>query len=293
VKITLEQWHTLVAVVDHGGYAQAAEALDKSQSAVSYSIQRLEEKLGLAVFRIEGRKARLTEAGTALYHQAQSLLENARLTEELAAHYSSGSEAMIRIAIDIIFPEPVILEALRAYAEDAPFVRIELLETALSGTDETLTRGDAELVISSRVPPGFVGDPLLRIRFIPVAHPQHPLHGFDRPLTHSDLRQYRQLVVRDSGSRSLDAGWLGADQRWTVSHMSTSIRCASAGLGFSWYPEFKIRDQLERGELKPLPLASGAERYADLYLILRDADLASPGVRRLAGLIHKAVKQLS
>ncbi len=291
MQITLEQWQTLVTVVDQGGYAKAAEALGKSQSAVSYAISRLEERLGLAVFRIEGRRAQLTEAGTALYRQAQALLESARLTEALAQHYRSGAEARIRLATDIIFPEPLILSALSRYAEISPFVRIELLETALSGTDEALLTGAAELVISSRVPPGFSGDPLLRVRFIAVAHPEHPLHQYDRPLTLADLRQYRQLVVRDSGSRSLDAGWLGADQRWTVSHMSTSIRCACAGLGFAWYPELKIREPLQQGLLKSLVLESGAERYADLYLILRDGHLASPGVKRLAELIHEQVRR--
>ncbi|WP_432698237.1 LysR family transcriptional regulator [Marinobacterium sp. YM272] len=291
MQITLEQWQTLVAVVDAGGYAKAAEKMGKSQSAVSYAIQRLEERLGIAVFRIEGRRAALTEAGSALYRQAQSLLESARLTEELAQHYSSGSEALIRLAIDLIFPEQLTLCALARYAEVSPFVRIELLETALSGTDEALIRGDAEMVISSRIPPGFVGDFLMRIRFVPVAHPEHPLHQLDRTLTHDDLRHYRQLVVRDSGSRSLDAGWLGAGQRWTVSHMSTSILCACSGLGFSWYPEIKIAKELEKGLLKPLPMENGSERFADLFLIKRDAHLSSPGVKHLADLIHTAVKE--
>ncbi|WP_235009093.1 LysR family transcriptional regulator [Marinobacterium lutimaris] len=290
VQITLEQWQTLVAVVDSGGYAKAAEALGKSQSAVSYAIQRLEERLGIAVFRIEGRKAALTEAGEALYRQAQSLLDSARLTEELAHHYSSGSEARIRLAIDLIFPEHLTLCALARYAEISPFVRIELLETALSGTDEALIRGDAEMVISSRIPPGFVGDFLMRIRFVPVAHPDHPLHQLGRSLTHDDLRRHRQLVVRDSGSRSLNEGWLGADQRWTVSHMSTSILCACSGLGFSWYPELKISKEVEKGLLKPLPMESSSERFADLYLIKRDAHLSSPGVKRLAELFQSAVK---
>ena len=50
-------WQALLAVVDQGGYARAAESLGKSQSAVSYSIQRLEDRLGLRVFRTEGRRA--------------------------------------------------------------------------------------------------------------------------------------------------------------------------------------------------------------------------------------------
>lgn len=220
MQITLEQWQTLVTVVDQGGYAKAAEALGKSQSAVSYAISKLEERLGLAVFRIEGRRAQLTEAGTALYRQAQALLESARHTEALAQHYRDGAEARIRLAIDIIFPEMLVLRALQRYAEISPLVRIELLETALSGTDEALLSGRAELVISGRIPPGFTGDPLLRVRFIAVAHPDHPLHQYGRPLTHADLRQHRQLVVRDSGSRRLDAGWarcrsaLDAESAW-------------------------------------------------------------------------------
>ena len=51
-KITLEQWRALLAVVDEGGYAAAAEALDKSQSAISYAIQKLETTLDLSLIHI-------------------------------------------------------------------------------------------------------------------------------------------------------------------------------------------------------------------------------------------------
>ena len=46
-RVTLEQWRTLVAVVDAGGYAQAAEALHKSQSAITYAVQKLETQLAV------------------------------------------------------------------------------------------------------------------------------------------------------------------------------------------------------------------------------------------------------
>ncbi len=48
--ITLEQWRALIAVVEAGGYAQAALSLNKSQSAVTYSVQKIEEMLGVEVF---------------------------------------------------------------------------------------------------------------------------------------------------------------------------------------------------------------------------------------------------
>jgi DNA-binding transcriptional LysR family regulator len=65
-RITLEQWRSLLAVVDAGGYAQAAAALHKSQSAVTYSVQRMETLLGVKVFEVVGRKAHLTPTGQVL-----------------------------------------------------------------------------------------------------------------------------------------------------------------------------------------------------------------------------------
>ena len=65
-KITLDQWQALLAVVDEGGYANAAEALDKSQSAISYAVQKIETELGVRAFSLEGRKAKLTETGVEL-----------------------------------------------------------------------------------------------------------------------------------------------------------------------------------------------------------------------------------
>ena len=52
-KISLDQWAALVSVVDSGGYARAGEALHKSQSTLTYAIQRLEELLGVKVFEIQ------------------------------------------------------------------------------------------------------------------------------------------------------------------------------------------------------------------------------------------------
>ena len=73
-RVTLEQWRTLQAVVDHGGFAQAAEAIHRSQSSVSYTVARMQEQLGVPLLRIEGRKAVLTEAGEVLLRRSRQLL---------------------------------------------------------------------------------------------------------------------------------------------------------------------------------------------------------------------------
>ena len=66
-RITLEQWRALEAVVERGGYAQAAGALHKSQSTITYAVQQIQKLLDVKVFEIQGRKAVLTEAGQVLY----------------------------------------------------------------------------------------------------------------------------------------------------------------------------------------------------------------------------------
>ena len=78
--ISLEQWRSLMAVVDAGGYAQAAAALHKSQSAVTYAVQKIESQLGVKVFAIEGRKAALTPTGQMLYRRAVALVGEARVS---------------------------------------------------------------------------------------------------------------------------------------------------------------------------------------------------------------------
>ena len=62
-RVTLDQWRTLQAVVDQGGFAQAADVLHRSQSSVSYTVARMQEQLGVPLLRIDGRKAVLLERG--------------------------------------------------------------------------------------------------------------------------------------------------------------------------------------------------------------------------------------
>src|SRR3984957_5080509 len=290
-RISLEQWRALQAVVDAGGYAQAAASLHKSQSAITYAVQKIEALLKVKLFEISGRKARLTGSGEGLYRRAKGLLEEAESLEGAGRHLAAGWESELRLAVEIIFPTWLLLRCFELFAQERPDMRIELYETVLSGTDEALIQRRVDLAIGSQIPPGFIGDALMRMRFIPAAHPDHALHKLDRELSAQDLRKYRQLVVRDTGSlRSRNAPWLGAGQRWTVSHKSTQIRAAVMGLGFAWFAQDTIRSELEQGLLKPLPLREGAELYAELYLVFADRDYAGPGAQRLADIIRDQVK---
>ncbi len=285
-RISIEQWRALVAVVDHGGYAQAAAELHKSQSAVTYAVQKLETALNVKAFEIQGRKAALTPTGQLLVRRARGLLDDAASLEQAARSLSAGWEAEIRVVMEHIFPTWLMLDCLAAFGAEGPDTRIELIESVLGGTSEALQQGQADLAIAGSVPAGYTGDALMRVRFVPAAHPEHALHRLGRKLTPKDLRAHRQLVVRETGVRRATRTPIEAAQRWTVSNMSTSIIAARSGYGYAWLPEYKIRDELAAGTLKALPLREGAERYAELYLVFADADAAGPGTRRLAEIIR-------
>jgi DNA-binding transcriptional LysR family regulator len=288
-RISLEQWRSLLAVVDAGGYAQAAEALHKSQSAVTYAVQKMEALLGVKIFEVVGRKAHLTATGEVLYRRAKALLDEAGALEGAAGTLAAGWEPELRLSVEIIFPTWLLLQCFARFAEERPETRIELYESVLSGTEEALLQRRVDLAICSQIPAGFMGDQLMRLRFVAVARPDHPLHRLGRELTLQDLREHRHLIIRDTGSQRRSGSWLGAEQSWTVSQKATSIHAACMGLGFAWFPEDTIRGELERGELKPLPLREGGERWAELYLVFADRDYAGPGARRLAEVIRELV----
>ena len=290
IHISLDQWSSLVYVVDSGGYAKAAERLHKSQSTLTYAIQKIEELLRLKVFEIQGRKAVLTPTGEVLYRRAKGLIEEAARLEHAAGELAQGWEPEIRMAVEIIFPTWLLLRCLERFAGERPETRIELLETVLGGNEEALVQRKVHFAIGPVVPAGFIGDALLPVRFLCIAAPSHPLHRLGRPLTLDDLRQHRHLVIRDSGEQRAGRGdWLN-ENRWTVTSKATSIRAAVMGLGYGWYAEDSVREELERGALRPLPLREGAERHATLHLIYADRDAAGPGTRRLAQIVQEETR---
>lgn len=290
-RISLDQWQALVAVVEAGSHARAAEVLNKTQSTVTYAIQKIESLLGVKAFDIQGRKAVLTQTGQLLYRRAKVLIEESASIEMAARRVSAGWEAEIRVAMEIIFPNRIMFAALDRFNAESPHTHIEVIESVLAGATELLTLAQVDLAITPIVPPGFLGDPLLPVRMLPVAHPDHPLHKLGRPITNDDLRKHRQLVVRESSSTRSTPLSLETTQRWTVSHMSTSIMAARSGYGFAWLPEERIREELAEGTLKALPLREGRERRGELYLVYANRDAAGPGVLRLGEIMQQTVKE--
>lgn len=289
-RVSLEQWRVLQAVVDCGGYAQAAEHLHRSQSSISYTVAKLQEQLGIALLQIEGRKANLTEAGEALLRRSRHLVKEAQELEQFADSLEQGWETEIRLVVDTAFPTDLLMDALRQFEPLSHGTRVQLNEVVLSGAEDALQAGEADLAIASHVPPSFLGDPLIEMEFLAVARADHPLQQLGRTITMSDLEQELQVIIRDSGiQHKRDMGWLGAEHRWSVSSMETATTAVCAGLGYAWLPRHQIVKWLDSGILNPLPLREGGTYKASLYLIYGQNHNPGPGTRQLAELLRTIV----
>lgn len=294
-RITLEQWAALKAVVEEGSFALAAEALNKSQSSISYAISRLNEQLPTPVLEIQGRKAELTEEGKVLYRRAVQLLRQAEETEDTAGLLAQGIEPEVVLAVESLLNINILLPVFRRFSTQYPQTGIRLLETTLSGTEEALLEKKADIVIGTKVPVGFLGAPITSIEMIPVASPSHPLlqEAGSGGINEWELRSHRQIVLRDSGyRREQDAGWLGAEQRWTVSHFSSSIHLLKTGLAFAFLPRNWVTGELEMGELTELPLVMGGNRIIPLYLIMASTEASGPATRAMADLIRELISDV-
>ena len=293
-RVSLEQWRAFIDVVEGGGFEKAAEQVHKTQSSVSYAVQKIEQLLEVSLFEKQGRKSVLTPAGEALYRRSKNLVERAGALEHGATQLGEDWDPELRMAVDIVYPTWALLLSMQRFGEERPQTRIQLFESVLGGTDEALHQRAVDLAISTHIPQGFSGDALLRLRFVAAAHPDHPLHGLGRLLTLDDLREHRHLFIRDSAAQRTreSGGWLGADQRWTVSHKATQIAAACRGLGFAWFPEDSIRRELEEGILKPLPMREGGERFGEAYLIFADPDFPTPSALRMAEILKEDVLKL-
>ena len=290
-KTTIEQWAVLAAVVDEGGFAQAASVLNRSQSAISYSVARLQESLGLALLVVEGRKSVLTPCGQTLLARGRALVKEFDTLEALGRSLKLGWESELKLIVDAAFPRARLLNIVAELQSSCPSTQIQVADVVLSGAEQAITEGSGDLVVTSRVPPGYLSDWLLDVNFIAVARADHPLLKLGRELTTDDLARHVQAVVRDSGSSNpRDEGWLGAERRFTVSSMDASLATILAGLAYAWLPEHMLTEQLQRGALQRLPLVSGAARNVSLHIVMVHANVLGPAARAAADAFHRHAK---
>ncbi|WP_175951370.1 LysR substrate-binding domain-containing protein [Burkholderia sp. BCC0405] len=114
---------SLVAGVDLGSFAKAADRVARSSSAVSAQIRKLEEQAGTPLFLKAGRGLALTDAGEAMLRYARRMIE---LNDEAAAAVRGMNlDGWVRVGLQEDFGEAILPDVLGRFARAHPKVRIE------------------------------------------------------------------------------------------------------------------------------------------------------------------------
>lgn len=146
ISFDLDVLRSLVAGVELGSFAKAADRLGRSTSAVSAQLKKLEEQTGVPVLRKSGRGTVLTPAGEVLLGYARRLLD---LNDE-AAHAVRGAELRgeVRLGLQEDFGESLLPAVLGGFARAHPNVRVQARLARNSELIEQIERGQLDLALA-------------------------------------------------------------------------------------------------------------------------------------------------
>lgn len=287
MKTTLEQWQLLQAVVHYGSFARAAEEFNRSQSSLSYQLTLMQERLGVSLLTIVGRKAELTPEGQQLLAQAQPLLQSFHTLENRAAALKRGERARLDLVVDSIFPKSYLFNLLRRFQQTYPMTQVHLTEVLRSERLSDLKKREADVYLVTQTEDmAMRGKALMGITFVAVAHREHPLLQLPAPLGQDDLARYPLIEIVDRVQQQLHSRQSTAAENWTFTTIEAAIEAVAHGVGYGWLPEAQIQPLLASGELVPLPLVLGGRRTTQLYLLVNEEkDVVDKEIELLVALL--------
>ncbi|MGA9025853.1 MAG: LysR family transcriptional regulator [Steroidobacteraceae bacterium] len=258
----------LIAVVEAGTIARAAEALGLSASGVSRAISRLEQCVGARLLARTTRSLSLTDEGRRFYEQVGPHLAG---IEEAAIEASGSSNTVrgrLRVNIDPFFSRMVLAGHLATFLGRYPAVSVELIMRDSVGD---LVADGFDLALRFGEPPAgsFVARKLLETRVLTVASPSYiKAHG--RPRHPKDLEGWDCLDFYDAANarpyewevrRRKEVIPLRVKARLLVSDSGTLIGACEAGAGVAQILELGCRHLLDSGRLVELFPEWSDERF--------------------------------
>ncbi|MDK8465961.1 LysR substrate-binding domain-containing protein [Marinobacter sp. SS13-12] len=256
--ITIDALKVLDAIDRKGSFAGAANELFRVPSAISYTVQKLEEDLNVAIFDRTGHRAALTPAGRYLLQEGRTLLEAAENLAHTTRQVAQGWETRLRIGFNSLLPAECLFPAVGEFYELGVPVEVQLVEEVFAGSWDALQSRRVDLIVGadqiSKPAGSFTTTPLGEMRFVYAIAPNHPLAAATQPLTEEDIAPFPAAVAADT-SRSLPPGHAGIFRRQrtlTVANIDQKIAIQQAGLAVGWLPEARVRDQLAKGTLLAL-----------------------------------------
>ncbi|HET7717389.1 MAG TPA: LysR family transcriptional regulator [Bauldia sp.] len=269
--LTLDQLRVLVAVAEEGSFSAAARRLGRVQSAISQAVQALETALGVPLFDRDGKIPQLNDAGRVLLADARRLIGGVEALKAKAESFNEGIEPELTLAVDAMFPTPVLMASLRALNEVHPCLNVTVFTEAVGGAEQRLRDGAARLAFC--VPfPGITDNResefLVTIPMVPVVASNHPLASLAGPIARADLEKEVQLVLTDRTpvSNGLSGGIISF-RPWRFADLATRLEFLLGGFGWCNMPFHLVRDHVESGALKVLDIAEPTISGADIHVV--------------------------
>lgn len=285
MNTTIDQWEVLEAVVHLGSFAAAATKMNRSQSTISYAISRLQDQFQIPLLEMKGRKAQLTESGKALLADVEPLLTGFRALEQRAASLAEGGDTEIRVSVDSVYPNEKLFGALAELNRVFPYVHPKLHKGSFLSSAHEFANFDADLCVTGFTNREHLIKPILDIRMKAVARADHPLVASSRQLTRIDLIQRLAVIVEATVGQEVRQQPHAPSQRFlAVNTVESAIEAIRSGICFGWVPVYKIQPELESGELVGLNLPMGGERFARIFLVVKDLESTSREKMLLADL---------
>jgi DNA-binding transcriptional LysR family regulator len=256
--LSLDQLLVFEAAAEAGSFSAAGRKLGRAQSVVSQTIATLEARLGVKLFARDGRYPVLTEAGSLLLADARAVTGAVNELKARARAMAGGLEAELSVAIDVMFPMPVLTKAAAAFGQKFPATPLRLYVEVLGGVAQAVFLKRAGLgVMGSLVlaGPALQRERLLGVRMVFVAAPSHPLGRIEGAISAADLQDHVQLVLTDRTELSKGQEFQVLSRRnWRLADLGAKHEFLRAGLGWGGMPLALVEQDLAAGRLRALAL---------------------------------------
>ncbi|TCV98798.1 LysR family transcriptional regulator [Biostraticola tofi] len=253
--LTLEALRVMDAIDRRGSFAAAADELGRVPSALSYTMQKLEDELDVVLFDRSGHRTKFTHVGRMLLERGRILLEAAdKLTTDAEA-LARGWETHLTVVAEALVPAEKLFPLIDKLALKAN-TQVSVITEVLAGAWERLEQGRADIVIAPdsnfRPSSEFNSRKLYRVLNVYVASPDHPIHQEPEPLSEVTRVKYRGIAIADTARERpvLTVQLLDKQQRLTVSSMSDKRKALLAGLGVATMPYPLVEEDIAAGRLR-------------------------------------------
>ena len=254
---TLDQLVVFETVAAEGSFAAAARVLGRVPSAISYTINGLEDVVEIALFERRGRGVVLTADGQKLLQQARAILQEAGRFEGMAGELARGWEPELRLVLDGAIDRSVVLDTIHALQQADIPTHVRLHVAYQEGVWETFVQSEADLMFMLDVEERAASLPrqaLPSLEMVRVVASSHPLAtcGSASP---EAIQQVPNLVVMDSSQRFATVPREAFDPSsrvLRVGDFASKLEALVRGHGHGWMPRHLVHTHLDDGVLVPL-----------------------------------------